>query len=173
MPSKIDLGNGRSLDIGKQILSWTAHDYHPHKRGWIWMAIFCLIFFGGAGVAIWTDPDWGWVTAFAFFIAAAVFFLVHRQGQIDHEIHVFENCLTVDNHTLYTWDSFEGYWFVYDDTVSVINLEFSKKKGQKITLQMGSLIPEDFRSAFSRVGLEEMTDREESLLDLWSRALKL
>lgn len=173
MANKIDLGNGRSLDIGKEILSWTAHDYHPHQRGWIWTTLFSLVFFGGAVVSIWTDPQWGWVSAFAFFIAAAVFFLVHRKGQIDHHAIIFQACLTIDDHTLYTWDSFEGYWFVYDETVSVINFEFAKKKDQKITLQMGTKLPEDFRKALSKVGLEEMPEKEESLIDLWSRALKL
>lgn len=173
MATKIDLGNGRSIDIGKVLLSWTAHDYHPHKRGWIWTTLFCIVFFGGAFSFIWSDPKWGWIPAFAFFIAAAVFFHTHHKGNVDHQVTILQNCLIIDDHTLYTWDSFSGYWFVYDDTISVINFEFSRKKGQKITLQMGNLIPEDLRKVLKKIDIEELEDREESMLDLWSRALKL
>jgi hypothetical protein len=158
---------------GKKIFSWTACDYHPHKRGTLWYVLFCGIFLLGSIWAIWNDPKWGWLVAFTFFVAMAAYFKEHANGDETHEIHVFEKALMIDTAQLIPFDTFSGYWFAYDETVSTINFQVKSKHDQKITLQMGDKLPEFFRYKLAKTSLEELEDQKESLLDLWIRVLKL
>ncbi len=157
------------IDPGEKIFSWTAFNYHPHKRGWIWYAIFCTFFFGSA---LWALVSGDWVMAFTLFVAVAVYFFAHRKGDEDHEVQVFENGILIDRKFIEK-EKLEGYWFVYDQTVSVLNFQLSGKGDRKISLQMGEHNPDVFRSEFKLMEIEELVDKKESLMDLWIRALKL
>ncbi len=165
--------NGKTeFDPGENIFSWESYDYHPYKRGIVWMVVFCSVFFGGAFWAIWTDPKWGWITAFTFLLASATYFFVHRNGNEKHEVHFFDHGFSVDQKQFFTWDDFTGYWFVYDESVAVLNLA-AGKNSRKISLQMGDVFPDKFREIFEKIELPELTEQRESLVDLWVRALKL
>ncbi|MCF7905879.1 hypothetical protein K9L63_01670 [Candidatus Gracilibacteria bacterium] len=156
------------FDPGKEIFSWTAHDYHPHKRGWVWLVVFCFIFFGSA---FWAMLVGDWVMALTLFIAVAVYFWAHRNGEEKHNVTVYENGIQVDK-KYFSMEKFIGYWFVYDPSVSVVNLQM-EENSKKIMLQMGKNTPDFFRTNFARVELEELPDKKEGLVDLWVRALKL
>ncbi len=162
----------KDFDPGSVLFSWQALDYHPHSRGWLWYVVFVLIIFGGAGWSIYADPKWGWTTAVVIFLAAALYFWVHRKGDEVHEINVCEHGIFIDRQFL-SLEQVAGYWFVYDETVSIVNIELKGDKGQKISLQMGEQTPDFFRENFERMGIEEIPDKKESLVDLWIRALKL
>lgn len=161
------------FDPGSKIFSWTACDYHPHERGRLWYILFCSVFVFLSFWAIWTDPTWGWMVAFTFFIAMAAYFKAHANGDETHEIHVFEKALMIDTKQLIPFEKFSGYWFVHDENVSVINFQVKSKHDQKLTLQMGDKLPEFFRYKFLETKLAELEDQNESLLDLWIRVLKL
>ncbi len=160
-----------TIDPGKLIFTWEAHDYHPHERGWLWIIVFCAVIFGGAGWALWNGD---WVMALTFFVVGAVYFFAHRKGEETHHISVFEKELQVDG-KFFPWNTFSGYWFVFDErqAVSVINFQLRDKNDQKITLQMGYLVPDQLREVLEQVELPELVDKKEGLVDLWVRALKL
>lgn len=162
-----------SFDPGNLIFGWLAHDYHPHQRGILWYVMFCLIFFGGSIWAVYSDPKWGWVTALAFCITAAIYFQIHRSGNADHDIKFLEKGLLIDNKNFSGWGQFDGYWFNVDETVSTLTFEMKESKKQ-ITIQLGQLFPDQIRSALKSIEeFGELKSKKESLLDLWIRALKL
>jgi len=163
----------KPFDAGKKLFAWTAHDYHPHDRGVVWHIIFCTVFFGGALWSALSDPQWGWVTAFSLCAIAAIYLFVHRQGSLDHEIQVFEKGMLIDERTFIHWEKIEQFWFTYDDLVSVINFDLKKNANQPIKLQMGEVTPEKFREVMALVEQPEAEGKEESVLDLWIRVLKL
>lgn len=158
---------------GEEIFSWTAHDYHPHERGTIWMIMFCSVLGGAAAWSIYSDPQWGWVAAVTMLLFAAAYFWIHRNGHEDHEIRCFQRGILIDNTRYIKWIDFEGFWFVYDQSVSVINLEYNGDKGRKLTLQMSENDPEFFRQNLENIEIKELEEKRESLMDLWIRALKL
>ncbi len=161
------------FNLGQEVFSWTALDYQPHHRGIIWYTVFCSIFFGGAVWSMISDPKWGWLMALALFLSAAVYFYAHHKGEQTHEIKVFERGLFIDN-KFFPLEKFAGFWLLYDETANMVNLQVeSKRRKYKISLQMGDKSPEFFRENFAKVGLAELSDTKESLLDLWIRALKL
>ncbi len=165
--------NTNNYQTGEPLFTWKAHDYHPHERGVIWMVVFCLIF---GGTALWTfiaDPKLGWITSMCILITAAVYFWIHRNGNQDHDIILFEKGLLVDGRSFTTWSKFEGYWFIYEPGITVVNFEYTGNKGKKITLQLGEVNPDDIRLALSRIDLTELNNKKEGLLDLWIRILKL
>jgi len=155
------------FDAGRKIFSWTARDYHPHTRGWIWLTIFCGIFFGGGIWAIFAGDT---IMALTFFLLAAVYFYAHKNGDETHEIVLCEKGFFVDR-TFFLWEKFSGFWLIFDETAAIINFQFAHKNA-KISLQMGKIDPEIFRKIFARAEFPEL-DKQETLLDLWIRALKL
>jgi hypothetical protein len=161
------------FDLGEEVFSWEAHDYHPHKRGIIWYTVFCAILFGGAVWAMVSDPKWGWLMALSFFLAAAVYFLAHRKGDEMHKIKAFEQGIFIDKKFIAT-ENVAGFWILYNETVSTVHLQLkSKYQNQKISLQMGNNSPEFFRKNFAKMNIPELEDAKETILDLWIRALKL
>ena len=162
----------RAFDPGRVIFSWVAHNYHPHQRGIVWMVVFCTVLFGGALWAWVSDPKWGWITSLSFLVAAGVYFWTHRNGDEYHEVVLTEKGVFIDGGSFQAWEKFRGYWFVYDESVAVINFQFADKP-QKISLQMGEVGPEKFREIFEKAEFPELTGMKESLTDLWVRALKL
>ncbi len=160
------------LEPGQKVFSWESYNYHPYRRGVIWMIIFCSLFFGCSIWAIWTDPKWGWLTAFTFLITAASYFFAHRNGNEKHQIDFFEKGFCIDQKKLFLWQDYVGYWFVYDESVAVVNLA-TEKNSRKISLQMGEVSLDEFRKIFEKLELPELTEKKEGLVDLWIRALKL
>jgi len=156
-------------NIGAAIGKWTAYDYHPHKRSWIWIAIFALIIFGIGGYSLYTGE---YITAISFFLVACIYFWIHRNGDKVHEVVVFEKGIFIDKSFL-PLANIAGYWFVYNESASILQLELKKKGTPTISLQMGSYTPTVFREMFEELDIPELEDRKESLLDLWIRALKL
>ncbi len=161
--------NIQNFNPGKKIFGWRAFDYHPHRRGWLWFSVFCLVFLGSATGALIVGD---WVMSVTLFVAAAVYFLVHRNGDEVHEVQVFENGILIDRKYI-PIEKFSGFWFVYDETASILKLQMNGKIDQLASLQMGECDPEFFRKNFARLDLPELTDKKEGLLDLWIRALKL
>ena len=162
------------LDLGRPVFEWEAFDHHPYKRGWLWYTLFAVVLVGGSGWAIWDDPQWGWLVAVTFLVAAAVYLWMHRNGNEKHQVQVFERGLFIGEKKFIPREKIAGYWFVYGEGVAVLNLEiYTRKETRKISLQMGDNNPDFFRSNFSDMGIEEMADMHEAVLDMWIRGLKL
>ncbi len=165
--------NSSSYNPGEEIFSWVAHDYHPHERGALWYIIFSIIILS---ISIWSlisEPEWGWITSATILIFAATYFYVHKDGHKDHEIRCFERGILIDGRRYIDWDEFEGFWFIYNETAAILNLEYKGNKDQRVVLQMGANLPDIFQEKLRSLDLIELEDRKEALSDLWVRALKL
>ncbi|MCF7812703.1 hypothetical protein K9M59_03885 [Candidatus Gracilibacteria bacterium] len=158
------------FDPGELVFSWKTFDYHPNRHGIVWILLFCSIFFGTAVWALWYGD---WIMAFTLFLAVAVYFYIHRQGNEEQEIRVFDRAIIIDRMIL-PFEKIIGYWILYDETASIVNLEIREKyRTRNIALQMGDKSPGFFRKYFKIAQIPELEDRKESLVDLWIRALKL
>jgi len=124
------------------------------------------------GSAVWALLNGDWIMALTFFIAVSMYFWVHRNGDEEHVVTIRKNGIQVDKR-YFSIEKFIGYWFVYDQTVSVVNLQMEGGASKKITLQMGKNTPDIFRKNFAILGLKEIPNKKESLVDMWVRALKL
>lgn len=160
-----------NFNPGENVFSWIAHDYHPHARGPVWYVVFSVLIFGSAFYFLFFEPQ-GWLTAFTFFFVAAIYFWTHRKGNEDHEVHFFEKGFLIDKREFCFWEKIEGYWFLYDETVSMIHLKLKDKKNN-MALQMGNEKIETFRKVLEKLEIVELENEKESLLDLWIRGLKL
>lgn len=182
-----DSDDQKENPLGDVIFSWRAYDYDPHERGLVWIIIFCVIVFGSAIAFLFTgesNPNSSLLTdmqtgnifmAITIFLAAAVYFYTHKDGEAEHDIIVYEKAVQVDMKII-PKKNLKGFWFIYEDGVSIINLELQDKKYQKdqrIKLQMGNNDPEFFKENFAKIEFPELFDKQESLLDKWIRILKL
>ena len=165
--------NNQNYNPGEEIFSWIAHDYHPHERGTLWYIIFSFIILGISLWSFFSDPKWGWVTSSTILMFAAMYFYVHKDGNQDHKISCFERGILIDGKQYIDWDKFEGFWFIYNETASILNFEYIGNKNQRLTLQMGDNLPEFFQTNLKSLNLIELENKKEAILDLWIRALKL
>lgn len=168
-----ELPEQQSLNMGNPIFAWRSFDHQPYHRGWLWYVLFCGVLFGGAFWAVFTDPQWGWLMALTFFVAAAVYFWSHRNGNELHDITVYEQGILVGESKFIAKGKIAGYWFVYEPGVEILTLELRGKNKKEILLQMGNLEPDFFREHLTTFGIEELEDRHEKNIDKWIRVLKL
>lgn len=156
---------------GEKLFSWEAYEYFPFKRGKVWITVFYGFLLG---FIIWGffTKDW-WLIAPLLIASIISFVFLHKETPV-RPIDIYEKYLHVGRR-FYAWTDFDGYWFVYDErqAVAVINFQFKDKIDKKLSLQMAALKPDDFRAVLSQIGLVELEDKKESLMDLWSRVLKL
>ena len=160
-----------SFDPGKKIFSWEAYNYYPYQRGTAWFVLFCLIVFGPA---VWAAFVQDWSMAITLWIAGACYLFVHRNGPRVYMITIYEDALCIGKQH-FPWSYFSGYWFVYHphQEVAVIHFSLKRNPNNEYTLQMGNTNPSDLRKALSKAGLQELENKHESVMDLWTRALKL
>lgn len=159
---------------GKELYSWVAFDYHPHERGVIWHIIFGLVVFGSAIWAFYSGGNWGWISSFSVFFVASVYLWTHRNGHEFHEIRVFQRGLLIDGKDYFPWEQIMGFWVLYDEYIGVIKFLHKPRVGEReITLQLGNAVKEDLEKALLEAEIEELTDKRESLVDLWLRVFKL
>lgn len=161
----------KTIDPGELLFAWEARDHHPPVRGWLWNTVFYSIMLGIAMYALW-ERDW--ITAFTFLLATVIYyFFSNKINMVDH-VGIYRYYLQV-NKRFYLMRDFEGYWFIYNQQqrVALINFQLKRKSDQKITLQMGDVKPEVFEKVLAVVGLPELEDREERVLDMWIRLLRL
>lgn len=165
----------KNLRLGKELLSWVAPDYHPYERGLIWHIAFCAVMFGSAIFFLLWDPQWGWVSAFAFCFVAAVYFWIHKDDNTVHEIKIFENAIQVDEKHIKGWDIFQGYWILEDMHARLLILEYKAKRSDRVVLQLDEMTTKKVKKSMEKTRLEEIPkkEQEEALTQLWIRALKL
>ncbi len=157
---------------GKKIFSWTACNYHPHKRSNLWRIVFGGIIIAIAVVFMLVFDDF--FSTLLILGSVCTYVFIHREGHEKHNIDIFTVGILVDNSVFFTWKQFCGYWFVFDESVSIINFELIGGKNKKLSLQMGHINPEEFRKLFMSIdGFIELEYKKESVLDLWIRVLKL
>lgn len=176
-------------DMGAELAQWESYDSHPQERSMTWKVgfvtflavVMLLIFWGTQGSgssngSFWTDMTVGnIIMVFALFLSVGVYFWVHKNGTSTHVIQIYENALCLEGLCV-PKNLIEGYWFLVKDGVSLLKLEIKNKKSQKIetiSLQMGDETPQFFRDIFDRCDVQELMDREESVLDMCIRIFKL
>jgi len=163
-------------ELGKKIFEWEALDYFPYTRKRIWFVFFPLIFLGIPVLFFWLG-NYGksdTIMLLTFITVFCVYLWVHRNGEKPHHVEVFEHGVRIDGGII-PLKTLEGFWMVYEENmVGVLNLERKSKWNQlKISLQMGEKSPDFFRKNWKKVGLPELTEKKESVLDIWIRVWKL
>jgi len=162
------------LDFGKKLLSWKAPDFEPYRRGLRWYVTFCSLTFGSALVIFLMDPSTSAVPVFSICVLAAVYLWVHKDGEKEHQICLFEKGLQVAEGKLMPWKDFEGFWFLEDKVSRLLILEHKDWKRGSIRLQLAKTKSEKVNKVFEKLEvIEHLEDKKESGFDLWSRVFRL
>jgi len=160
--------------LGEELLSWEAHDYHPHERGKMWHLGFILFMITCMWGIMLIDPVQGWISAICFAIVGVVYLLVHQGDHEQHEIRFHEHGLIVNQRHHFDWNRFEGFWFIEDHYSRQIIFEINEPhKKDRVTLMMGDLHRNHFRQALEMTELKELKGQREGLMALWFRVFKL
>ncbi len=158
---------------GKKLVSWKALDYHPYERGIGWYITFGLLTFGTALVIFFTDPASSGVPVASICLIAAFYLWVHREGEEEHEISLFENGITIGDGGLIPWQRFDGYWFIEDQHSRLLVLESNIWNQDRVRILLGKNKTAKIINAMEKIKLKRMRGKRENGFDLWSRVLRL
>lgn len=161
------------LKPGKKLVSWKAFDYHPYERGIGWYISFGLLTFGSALVIYLMDPASSAVPVASICLIAAFYLWVHRDGEVEHDITIFENGIKVANGRVMPWREFNGYWFLEDHHSRLLVLESTVWNRDRIRLLLGESKTERIMKAMEQADVEYLPDQKEAGFDLWSRVFRL
>lgn len=160
-------------ETGKKLTSWKAPDYHPYERGIGWYISFGLLTFGTSLAVYLSDPASSAIPVACICLMAAFYLWVHRDGEEEHKITLFENGLQVGDGRLMPWHEFNGYWFLQDTHSRLLVLESDLWNRDQIRLLLGKTKTDRIAKAMDEVELEHLPDRKERGFHLWSRVFRL
>lgn len=158
---------------GEALYQWRAFDYHPYQRGIGWYISFGLLTFGTALIIFLSDPASSGVPVACICLTAAFYLWVHRDGEVEHDITLYENGIEVGDGSYIAWKNFDGYWFLEDDHSRMLVLESQRWNQDRVRILLGEAGKHKINQIFEMVGLEHLNDRKETQFDLWSRVFRL
>lgn len=158
---------------GKKLISWKALDYHAYKRGMGWYISFGLLTFGSALIIFLMDPESSSVPVACICLMAAFYLWVHRDGENEQQITLYENGIEIGDSPIMPWKRFDGYWFLEDQHSRLLVLESNKWSHERIRILLGDYKTDKINRAIEKVGMKHLVDKRENGFDLWSRVLRL
>lgn len=167
-----ELGGFTTLH-GKKVVSWKAPDYHPYERGIGWYISFGLLTFGSSLVIYFMDPDSSAVPVASICLMAAFYLWVHRDGEEEHTITIYEHGLQVGERRIMPWRTFDGYWFLEDHHARMLVLESDNWNQDRVQVLLGKSKTDKITKAMDAVDLPHLPDKKERAFDLWSRVFRL
>jgi len=158
---------------GKKLISWKAPDYHTYDRGIGWYIIFGLLTFGTALITFLTDPASSGIPVACICLVAAFYLWVHREGEVENEVTLYENGIDIDGSRLMSWKDFDGYWFIEDQHSRLLVLESNLWNQDRVRILLGKNKTDKIVKAMEKIELVKMAGKRENSFDLWSRVLRL
>lgn len=159
---------------GKKLLGWKAPDFQPYQRGLRWYITFCALTFGSAALVFWMDPSTAAVPVFSICTVSAIYLWVHKNGEDELAITLFEKGLRVGDSRLMPWEDFKGYWVLEDEVSRLLVLESGTWQRYRVRLQLGKTKTDRVVKAMEKVkDLEHLEEQKERAFDLWSRVFRL
>lgn len=158
---------------GKKLVSWKSLDYHPYERGIGWYITFGLLTFGTALVIFITDPASSGIPVACICLVAAFYLWVHREGEAEHKVSLFENGIEIGESSFMPWNRFDGYWFIEDQHSRLLVLESEIWNQDRVRILLGKNKTDKIINAMEKIALVKMAGKRENGFDLWSRVFRL
>lgn len=158
---------------GKKFYSWKTFDYHPYERGIGWYISFGLLTFGTALMVFLSDPASSGVPVACICLVAAFYLWVHREGEKEQLVTLYENGFELGAFSFMPWKNFDGYWILEDDHSRLLVLESENWKQDRVRILLGDNRTDKINQVMQRIGLEHLEGKKENSFDLWSRVFRL
>lgn len=150
------------------LLQWTAPVQPIVVRTQKWYVTGGVIVLAVAAYGILTNS---WPLAVVSVLCGAMYFLLRDHKPRETTFTLYETGALYDGQ-FYRWDAFEGFWILITPTYNELHLCYPSKRKNDVIVQMTTLPPEETRLAIGSF-LRELSDRKESLVDIFSRLAKL
>lgn len=112
-----------------------------------------------------------WPLSVVSILCGAMYFLLRDHKPRETTFAVYETGALYDGQ-FHRWDTFEGFWILITPTRNELHLSYPNKKKNDVVIQMLDLPVDDTRLAIGSF-LKELSDRKESLVDIFTRIAKL
>lgn len=149
------------------LFQWTAPVQPVIERGQRWYVIGGVTVLAIAAYGIITNS---WPTAVVSILCGAMYFLLRDHKPRNTGCALYETGVMYDG-TFHRWDSFAGFWILETPGYTELHLSYPKAK-RDVVIQMTGIAPDDMRLACGAF-LKELTDKKESLIDIFTRIAKL
>lgn len=149
------------------LFQWSA-PVKPHfERGHRWYVVASTTVLVIAAYGILSGS---WSIAVVAILCGAIYFLLRDHVPRQAQCAFYESGVFYDGQ-FYQWEQFAGFWILETPEYNELRLCYSQKKND-LAIQMGTLSVEDMKLACG-VKLTELTEKKESLIDIFSRLAKL
>ncbi len=149
------------------LLQWNAPVRPIVERTQKWYMVGGITVLVVASYGILTNS---WPLAVVSVLCGAVYFLLRDHKPRETACALYESGVMYDG-TFHRWDSFIGFWVL--DTAEYTELHLSRgEKKRDLIIQMPGIPADDMRVACGGF-LRELTDRKESIIDIFTRIAKL
>lgn len=150
------------------LFQWTT-PVQPHfERGHQWYVVAGTIVLIVAAYGILTNS---WPLAIVAVLCGAMYFLMRDHKPRETVAAFYETGVLYDGQ-FYRWENFIGFWILETPVNTELHLCRRTKLKGDVVIQMTGLSADEMRIACGSF-LTELTDRKESLIDIFSRLAKL
>ena len=149
-------------------LSWKAPRAVTHERSTQWYLVggVCVI-----GVTVYAVLMGVWSLAIVCLLCGALYFLVRDHQFPDVPCTLTDKGVQIDE-TFLPWPDVKGYWFAASSVATALHFVPRSARKPDLVIQTGAILPNDIR-LFLAGKTDELTDKQESLLDILAHLTKL
>ena len=160
---------GKKTAYDKGIITWEAHEYASHKKGWLWYSIFVLLFVGSAYLAYRYNA---WSFSLALLVFAVVYLLADKKKPKKVPIKLSEMGVKVGNR-IYQYSRIRAFWLIYNPPFQkTLHLEVYNDLVSEVEIPLEKQDPTAVHEFLSQ-RIPELEGKEPGFIDNISKLLKL
>lgn len=150
------------------ILQWNAPVQPIVERTQRWYVTGGIVVLAVAAYGILANS---WPLAVVSVLCGAMYYLLRDHKPRETTCVIYENGAMYDGQ-FYRWDAFEGFWVLATPTHNELHLTYPSKRKNDLVIQITTLSVDETRILIGSF-LKELTDRKETLIDIFTRIAKL
>jgi len=164
-----DVKNAPIVNQGDPVFKWIAPEYIQSERGVLWYVFAGVII---AALMLMALIQGSWTMALVIIAVVVAYWTSHGHKPRLMEVVVTTLGIAVGG-KFYPYTSMMAFWIIYSPPeVKTLTFRIGHKIKKDITVQLMDKNPVPLRTYLSSQ-IKELEGREESLSDIWIRALKL
>lgn len=151
------------------LYEWKTPVYHQHERGLVWLITLITFFIG---MLIYAINAGSASMATAVILLATVYYLVHREPVQTITVKISRAGLKIGKKII-SFSHIKGYWLNYHPPlIKQIHFRLNSGSPREITILLSDADQEYIRHILAHY-IPEWERKDESLIDIFARALKL
>jgi hypothetical protein len=150
------------------LLSWNATSVPVHERSRRWYTIGGGVLLIGVLYGIFSGA---WSFSVVLLLCGGMYALLHNHVPLRKAIGIARDGIFIDD-VFTRYEDLAGFWMIETPDYNQLHLLYKSRRRGGIVVQTGTVPPSQIRATLGQF-LEELTEKRESLVDIFIRLCKL